>query len=344
MLKRTWKKIQTKKHPNFLLISIFTGTTFLLVQSCVYPIKHGELLEKDPFFLYAVSDRYPKEFVNSNDNPWKAKLLRNTATSWEEHNNLGVLFARNSLLDDSEIEFEKSLELAPNQPEPLLNLVRLYFLTEEYEDAKAAFTKHLQKMGTLQREKIEKTLESSNREEELVLFWDSLSKIPGQELNAWEKLAEYFFAKQDWSKSYYYLEKILQFSPYNKNARGMMVRMAYHLEKWDEVLVFGSSLVGTKERIADLEFYLAQAYYEKQRYTECIQWIGKIPEQEKESLAALHLWKSCLLSKNPKSDLRPLLSYFRKLRVKGLQISEEDFFPTLTPEGKEALERLLIGR
>ncbi|WP_039948395.1 tetratricopeptide repeat protein [Leptospira fainei] len=341
MLKRIWKRIKPRKHPSYLL-AVFPF--ILSLGSCLYPVRYAETLENDSGFIYLSSQLYPREIVDSIKNPWEAKSQRGKASLFNDRNNLGILLAKNSLLDDAEIEFTEAHKLAPSDPIPVLNLIRLYYLVEDVSECKTFLSGYLKTVSQINRNKVEKTLEDNHREEELVIYWDVLSNIPGQEVHAWNGLADHFFRKQDWPKSYFYLEKILQLSPYHKNARALMLQMANNLEKWDEAIVFGLSLVRTGERVPDLEYYLAHAYSEKKRYDEALVWIGKVPENERENIRFLDLWKTCLLSKNPKSDLTPLVPYFKKLRAQGLQISQEDFLPTTTPEGKEAADRNIWGR
>ncbi|PKA17685.1 hypothetical protein CH363_03340 [Leptospira haakeii] len=337
MRRKTYRKIPLLRPVNLFLLP------FLLFFSCLYPVRNNELIENDPMFLYLPSTDYTREKVDSVKSPWEAKTHRGKAILAPDKNNLGILFVKFSLIDDAEEEFLSSQKLLSNNPIPALNLLRLYYLVDDISEAKKFLQTFLKQSPPIERKKFENLLIETQREEELVIFRDALSTIPGQEVYAWEGLAEYFFSKQEWSKSYYYLERILQQSPFHKNARGLMLKMAHILEKWDDVLVFGLSLNGTGERVPELEYYIAHAYYEKRRYAEALDWLHKAPESEKESLVFLELWKLSLLSKNPKADVSPLLPYFRKLKSKGLQFTEEEFFPTLTPEGKEAMDRIRYG-
>lgn len=343
MHRKTYKKTRTRKLPKS--IPLFSLCACLFFISCLYPVRNNEVLENDSFFLYLNAEEYTREKVDSLiDSPWTARSHRGKATLGPDKNNLGILFLRNSLLDDAEKEFIDAQKLLPNNPVPSLNLLRLYYLAEDISEAKKFLSGYLKQVSPIERKKFENLLLETNREEELILFRDALSEIPGQEISAWEGLSEYFFSKQDWPKSYFYLEKILKQSPYNRNARGMMLKMAHILEKWDDVLVFGTSLNATGERIPEMEYFIAHAYFEKRRYNEALDWLKKIPEQEKESIEILELWRNAILAKNPRADVSPLLPYYRKLQSKGLQISEEDFFPSLTPEGKEAADRIFLGR
>ena len=164
------------------------------------------------------------------------------------------------------------------------------------------------------------------------------------EVVSWEELSAYFLEKQDFEKAYFYLEKILQINPYHKNARASMVLLAHDMEKWDDLLMFAMNLHSTDDKIPDLNYYIAKAYYEKRNYLEALEWIRKAPESERESLAFIELWKKILLSVDPNSDLRPLVSYIKKMQAKGLQIREEDILPTLSPAGKKAVEDIKVGR
>ncbi|TGK21162.1 hypothetical protein EHO61_04735 [Leptospira fluminis] len=341
MHKKIWKRIPLKRLLNSLLRILITQ---LFLSGCVYPVRYAETLESDRGFLYLSSERFTKEKIESIESPWEAKSLRGKAISTEDHNNLGILFAKRSLLDEAEQEFLEARKSSASDPIPILNLLRLYYLVDAISEAKALLSNYLKQTNPTERNKIEKILLDNLREEELVIFWDSSSSIPGQEVHSWNGLADYFYRKQDWSKSYFYLEKILVVSPYHKNARGLMLKMADTLEKWDEAIVFGQSLIGTAERVPDLEYYLAHAYSEKKRYDEALEWIRKVPESDRGNLRFLNLWRTCLLSRNPRADLTPLVPYFRRLKAQGLEISEEDFLPTTVPEGKEAAERNILGR
>ncbi|MFB5650335.1 tetratricopeptide repeat protein [Leptospira wolffii] len=336
MLKKTYKKILAPKRLSPIL---FLG----LALTCLYPVRNNEILEQDTQFLFLPANEYTREKVEEVTSPWQAKSHRGKAILGPDRNNLGILFLRNSLLDDAETEFLEAQKLLPSNPVPSLNLLRLYYLVDDISEAKKFLSSYLKQAPPVERKKFENLLLETDREEELVIFRDALSSIPGQELGAWEGLAEYFFSKQDWPKSYFYLEKILQQSPYHKNGRGLMLRIAHILEKWDDVLVFGNSLSATGERIPELEYYMAHAYFEKRRYAEALTWIGKAPESERESIVFLELWKNALLAKSPKGDVSALLPYFKRLQTKGLQIPEEEFFPTTTPEGKEAMDRIFWG-
>lgn len=123
-----------------------------------------------------------------------------------------------------------------------------------------------------------------------------------------------------------------------------MVLLAHDLEKWDDLLMFSINLHSTDDKIPDLNYYIAKAYYEKRNYSEALDWIRKAPESEKETLPFIELWKRILLSVNPNSDLHPILPYIKRMQAKGLQIREEDILPTLNSSGKKTIEDIKVGR
>ncbi|OCC28295.1 TPR-repeat-containing protein [Leptospira interrogans serovar Canicola] len=137
------------------------------------------------------------------------------------------------------------------------------------------------------------------------------------EVVSWDELSTYFLEKQDYEKAYFYLEKILEINPYHKNARASMVLLAHDLEKWDDLLMFAMNLNSTDDKIPDLNYYIAKAYYEKRNYSEALEWIRKSPESERETLSFIELWKKILLSVNPNSDLHPILTYIKKNASQG---------------------------
>ncbi|PKA06198.1 tetratricopeptide repeat protein [Leptospira ellisii] len=315
-----------------------------LLGSCIYPIRYAETLENDPQFLYLHSAEFSQTELEKPLALWTVRGFRGKGTSPEDKNNLAILFAKNSLLDDAESYWKECLKSSDQNPICFSNLIRMYFLVDEYETAKDEIASYLKSAKKNQVQELRKIWNTQNRREETVLFLDVQSKVPGMEVVSWEELASYFLEKHDFEKAYYYLEKILQINPYNKNARASMVLLAHDMEKWDDLLMFAVNLHSTDDKIPDLNYYIAKAYYEKRNYQEAADWIRKSPESERENLTFLELWKRILLSVNPNADLSPLLPYIKRMQAKGLQIKEEEILPTLNPAGKKTMEDIKSGR
>lgn len=320
----------------FFIISIF--------HFCIYPIREAEVLETDVLFLYLNSTEFSQNELEKMNSIWKVKMLRGKGTTAEDKNNLGILFAKNSLLDDAESFWKECMKISESNPVCFSNLIRMYYLIDEYEISKKEISTYLKTAKKEQIQQVRKLLTSQNRKEETVLLLDVQSKIPGMEVVSWDELSAYFLEKQDYEKAYFYLEKILEINPYHKNARASMVLLAHDLEKWDDLLMFAMNLNSTDDKIPDLNYYIAKAYYEKRNYSEALEWIRKSPESEKETFPFIELWKKILLSVNPNSDLHPILTYIKKMQAKGIQIKEEDILPTLNPSGKKTIEDIKVGR
>lgn len=315
-----------------------------LFQFCIYPIREAEVLETDPSFLYLNSSEFSQAELETISSIWKVRGLRGKGTTAEDKNNIGVLLAKNSLLDDAEAAWKECLKLSDHNPICFSNLIRMHYLIDEYDLAKEEISLYLKSAKKDQIQQFRKLLNTQNRREETVLLLDVQSKIPGMEVVSWEELSAYFLEKQDFEKAYYYLERILQINPYHKNARASMVLLAHDLEKWDDLLMFAMNLHSTDDKIPDLNYYIAKAYYEKRNYSEALEWIRKSPESEKETVPFIELWKRILLSVNPNADLHPILPYIKRMQAKGLQIREEEILPTLNPIGKKTIEDIKVGR
>ncbi len=336
-----FKKRNSKS--NWKILLLLLGIVPLL-NFCIYPIRQAETLENDVSFLYSNSSEFSQTELEKITSIWKVKQLKGKGTSAEDKNNLGIAFAKNSLLDDAESAWKECLKISEFHPICFSNLIRMHYLIDEYEIAKEEIASYLKNAKKDQIQQVRKILTTQNRREETVLLLDVQSKIPGMEVVSWDELSAYFLEKQDYEKAYFYLEKILQIDPYHKNARASMILLAHDLEKWDDLLMFAMNLHSTDDKIPDLNYYIAKAYYEKRNYSDALEWIRKSPESERETLPFVELWKKILLSVNPTSDLRPILPYIKKMQSKGLQIREEDILPTLNPSGKKTMEDIKVGR
>lgn len=339
-------EIQTSHHkwPTKMFWNLFIVLVISFFSSCIYPIREAEILETDSSFLYLNSMEFSQAELEKVNSLWSVRGFRSKGTTAEDKNNLGILFAKNSFLDDAEISWKECLKLSASNPICFSNLLRMHFLIDEYDSAKEEIEVYLKSAKKDQILQLRKILNSQNRREETVLLLDVQSKIPGQEVSSWEELSVYFLEKQDFEKGYFYLEKILQINPYHKNARASMVLLAHDMEKWDDLLMFAMNLQSTDDKIPDLSYYIAKAYYEKRNYSEAMEWIRKTPESERETLPFVELWKRVLLSINPNSDLSPIVPYIRRLQNKGLQIREEEILPTLNSSGKKTVEDIKVGR
>nr|WP_139357328.1 hypothetical protein [Leptospira alexanderi] len=328
----------------FLLGQVLILGLTSLLNFCIYPIREAEALENDISFLYLNSAEFSQAELEKVTSIWKVRQLKGKGISAEDKNNLGIIFAKNSFLDNAESAWRECLKISEFHPVCFSNLIRMHYLIDEYEIAKKEIATYLKNAKKDQIQQVRKILTTQNRREETVLLLDVQSKIPGMEVVSWDELSTYFLEKQDYEKAYFYLEKILQIDPYHKNARASMVLLAHDLEKWDDLLMFAMNLHSTDDKISDLNYYIAKAYYEKRNYSEALEWIRKSPESERETLSFVELWKRILLSLNPTSDLHPILPYIKKMQSKGLQIREEDILPTLSSSGKKTMEDIKVGR
>lgn len=171
------------------LIVLFIAST---VNVCIYPIREAEVLENDVSFIYLNSTEFSEAELEKITSIWKVRGLRGKGNSAEDKNNLGVLFAKNSFLDDAETSWKECMKLSDSNPICFSNLIRMHYLIDEYETAKEEIASYLKNAKKEQVQQVRKLLTSQNRREETVLLLDVQSKIPGMEVVSWEELSTYF--------------------------------------------------------------------------------------------------------------------------------------------------------
>ncbi|KPA23793.1 Uncharacterized protein AMR48_3844 [Leptospira interrogans] len=97
---------------------------------------------------------------------WKVRKLRDKGTTAEDKNNLGILFAKNSLLDDAESFWKECMKISESNPVCFSNLIRMYYLIDEYEISKkeiSIYLKNCKKRTNSAGQKITHKSESERR-------------------------------------------------------------------------------------------------------------------------------------------------------------------------------------
>lgn len=313
---------------------------------CTYPIRQAAVLEKDPFFIYMESKLVSEEDLALPSNEEKnLKLLRSQVArlSFADRNNLAVLELKDGNLDYAERTLISLVESDPTSRYPLLNLVRLYYLLEEYSIAKSQVSTWVSKHKISYKEFQAhlQILADAHRTEERGMYLEAVSDKPGYELPVWLELSRYFLWKGDLGSSEYYLERILTTMPFHEEALQSMAELMIGGKRWSELVEIGKALHLTPNAKAKAYYYLGKGYYEKAQYKTANEWLGKGPDSEKSRLDYLTLWRDSLLAENPKASLEPLRRYFPKLAEQGYTGTEAEFLPTIHPQGRAILDGMV---
>jgi len=328
---------------NFYLTSLVIGILLLISVSCSFPVRYEQELEMDRDFLF-----YPNQSIPSSDliNPkfFNKNLIsledRKSSLNFQEKNNLFVLLAKDGDLVQSIAGLEGLIQSRPNEKIPLLNLIRLYYVIHEYDEARISVRNFIQKNKTklVDFQPILNDLQASYRFDERAMILEGLSVLPGYELYSWEELGKYFLFQKDFSSAEFYLQKILSLAPFNEEALIAMAELCLDAKRWSELTDYGKAinLVPNKKKYS--YYYIAKGYYERGNYPESIEWIQKAPDSEKANVEFLILWRNTLLAENPRNSLEPLRKYFKIVQSNGFEEPEEKFLPTITTQGKEIME------
>ncbi|WCL48981.1 tetratricopeptide repeat protein [Leptospira sp. GIMC2001] len=328
--------------PYRLLAAVFF--VFFLNQ-CSFPIKHADALEVDDKFIFLDSRSVP---IQQMRNPDMARsnlkiLMALSNPDFAEKNNLAVLHAKAGQLDLAEKSFRSLLIPKPKDYTPFLNLVRMYYIIEEYSEARSFVSDWVRREG-IQLEEFKRILDlfyKSYRLKERGMLLEAVEKIPGFELYAWIELSKYFLNERDLSSTEYYLQNILTLSPFDEDALMGMAELSLDMRRWQELVDYGKALNLTPNGKKKSFFYIAKGYFELGNYKEALSWIDKTPEMERANLEFLILWRDTILVSNPRASLEPIRKFFRIIQANGYEESEEAFLPTLYPKGREVMEGLI---
>jgi len=311
--------------------------------SCRFPVRHEQDLEEDRDFLFypnqtiPISELIDKNLFNKNLNSLEE---REANLNYQEKNNLFVLLAKDGNLEVSLTGFQGLIQSQPKEKIPLLNLIRLYYVIHEYEEARAYVRTYIQKNNTKLNDfkPILNELQASFRIEERAMILEGLSALPGYELYSWEELGKYFLFQKDFASAEYYLQKILSLAPFNEEALIAMAELCLDAKRWSELTDYGKAinLVPNKKRYSF--YYIAKGYFERGKFPESIDWIQKAPDTEKANVEFLILWRDSLLAENPRNSLEGLRKYYKIVQSKGFEVPEAMFLPTNTSHGREIME------
>lgn len=274
----------------------------------------------------------------------KIKSLQKTK-SFHELNNLAVYGLKLSYIETSEDILKKLQKEKPSEIVPFLNLLRIYYLLDEYEVCKKIINEYY-KFHAGNKKKIFDVmayLKNSNRVEEHVLFLDVLSNYQEHEMQALEELGLYFISVRDFDLAKPYFEKILTIYAYNPLALHSLMQIHFINESWADVITYSIPL--KKEKIKRKDYYamVAKAHYELGDYSLAIKESEEATDLDKASLDFLIVWRDSILCNHPQSSISKLNSYFQIVKKKNPSVNEDDFFITNTKEGKQILSNLING-
>ncbi|MBP9164496.1 MAG: hypothetical protein KBF99_15045 [Leptospiraceae bacterium] len=333
-----------KKLGSLVLLFAITGCVSIFRPTPVLEEDKSEILKADKQFILLNENLTPVVNPDFTSLDKKLKSLQG-AKSFHELNNLAVYGVMLSYIESSEEILKKLQKEKPHEMIPYLNLLRIYYLLDEYEIAKKMLNSFYKYHARDKKKVFEfmKYLKESSRAEEHVLFLDVISNYEEYEMQALQELGEYFISIRDLDLAKPYFEKILTIYAYNPVALHSMMLIHYINESWADVITYATPL--RKEKAKDKTYYtmLAKAYFELGEYKLAVKASEEAPESEKTSLDFLTVWRDSILCNDIRASLTPLNKYFQIVKKKNPSIKEEEFFLVSTKEGKRTLSNIING-
>lgn len=334
-----------KRKVNPCYKTYFTITIFisLLFTDCRFPVRKSAELELDSYFLFMDQGMLTvSELKDHRNDSEHLKLYRKnySTLAFADKNNYYILESKNGNLDLAESGFKKLVIEKPKLDIPFLNLIRMYYILEEFSLARSFASN----WATTNRIKLVEFipfldhLEKNYRLEERAMLLEGVSTIPGFELYSWRELGKYFLFKKDFASAEFYLQKILVTIPFDEESLVAMAELCLDGKRWSELTDYGKAMSLTPGKKNKSFYYIARGLYERGQFTEANNHLIQAPDSEKVNLDYLLLWRNSLLAENPKNSLLPLRKYFRIIKERGYSGTEEEFLPTLHPHGKEILD------
>lgn len=304
----------------------------------------SETLKVDNQFILLNEDLTPVQNPDFTSLDKKIKSLQK-AKSFHALNNLAVYGAKLSYIESSEEILKKLQKEKPQEMVPFLNLLRIYYLLDEYDIAKKMLNNYY-KLHSGDKKKVfdfMKYLKTSNRAEEHVLFLDVISNYQEYEMQALEELGLYFISIRDLELAKPYFEKILTIYAYNPVALHSMMQIHYINESWADVITYATPLKKEKTKEKNYHTMIAKAYFELGEYALAVKASEEAPEYEKVSLDFLTIWRDSILCNDLRASLIPLNRYFQMVKKKNPALKEDEFFLASTKEGKRTLSNIING-
>lgn len=222
-----------KKLGSLVLLFAITGCVSIFRPTPVLEEDKSEILKADKQFILLNENLTPVVNPDFTSLDKKLKSLQG-AKSFHELNNLAVYGVMLSYIESSEEILKKLQKEKPQEMVPFLNLLRIYYLLDEYEIAKKMLNNFYKYHAHDKKKVFEfmKYLKESSRAEEHVLFLDVISNYEEYEMQALQELGEYFISIRDLDLAKPYFEKILTIYAYNPVALHSMMLIHYINESW----------------------------------------------------------------------------------------------------------------
>ncbi len=295
-------------------------------------------LEKDNLFLLSDGSLFTDIDASTFSSKWKSYQKK---SSESDLNTYALYCVRNSFSEDAEKIWKELFEKKRNSIY-LLNLIRLKYLTEDYDSLRSYLREYISK-SLSEKEKlsqISNSLKFYKRLEENTIYLGILSEYSVFENTANMELGEYFMNSGDFSSAKNYYEKILNSYSYDLMALDSLLKIAILEENYQNAVDYGKILRKEKYRNPDYYINLTKAYYEIDEFSELISFMEEIPDIDKKNKNILTYWRDSILSIDPFKSTKELKKYIPE-NMKDSRSLDLEF--SLSEDGQAIYIRIFYG-
>lgn len=285
------------------------------------------------FFLWNCSYTYQREEILESDRYWQE--MESVPC-----NGLALALTKQGKLDQALTKWDLCKKEFPDEPAIRLNLIRLFYNLDEYEEIRKIGSELTTFPSLMQV--ILNHLQSSQRWEEKTILLDGISRSKGWEEFAWEAIADGAMETGNLSMAEEHYLLLIERKPFHEGALVGLSEIHLERRKYYQVLDYLSSIQKIPNRTKEFHYLGLKANLELGRYAEAIRYAEGGSDREKSRVPYLEAWRDALLLLKDNPDWMPLLPHFQRAKEQGLTTPESVFLPS--PDLKRLRSSIRQGR
>ncbi len=322
----------------FLLCSFLVNCFGYLKPIPILDENKTEKLKQDQEFIFL--DENFKPFEVKIKDAGKEILKFQQAKTISEKNSLAIYGLKLDYVLESEKIFLENFKSSSDSLYVYLNLHRLYYQLEEFEECRKITKEFFKKNKNLKFSALD-YLQKRNRIEEKIILLDVISSESEFESKSLVELGTYFLSISNYPQAEFYFNKVLATYAFNKTALIGMMQIKLNEENYKQVIDYGNILEKEKPIGVKFTYLQSKAYFEIGEYEKAIKLIESSSESEKLDLEVLTIWRDSYYSIEPKKNLDKLKPYLGKLNKN--QSFIENFFYRDSKLGKKNSDFIMYG-
>lgn len=256
-------------------------------------------LQRDAFFIVGLDKNIVLLFSDREVENYEAKFRKLIQT--QEPNLYSIYAAKTGNLELAEKIWFELLNTKTAQSVSFLNLMRTFYILEDWEGMKNLFEKlHLEQNHSFQEAKTHiKVLESQNRFGELLLYLDYISNYFDLEISERIFVGNSYLNYGETKQARAEFEKVLSVYPFHKEGLEGMLKVYFYEEKYETAEIFLRNLIQFHKLSEDVTLTGMEIFYKLGKYEEGLKLLKQATPKEKKKF--FFLWRALSYSSNYKN-------------------------------------------